>query len=599
MNAPRPAALFVRLASALLSAAVASPAAALEFMPFQEVQPGMRGVGRSVFTGTRIEEFQVEILGRLENIGPRQNLILARFSGGPLASTGVMAGMSGSPVYVDGKLIGATAYSWPFAREPVAGITPIHEMLRLLGRDHKPSLRAGIASGLELRGSALSPQMLSRALDAWGARLQSGLRRAGAGATEVPVLLSGFQPSTTAELAQLFHMLPLQGGGSGKRVDESPAPELAPGSPVGARLVGGDLEVTAVGTVTHRDGDHILAFGHPLLNLGPTAIPMTTARVEALLPSLATSFKFTSGGPVVGSILQDRLSGLYGRLGHKPRTIPARVEVTASGPRPVTYSLDLAEGPLLTPLLLHLSILNLLRVEGRDFGEVTVTIRPGSVIQIQGSEAIQLANLYSGSQSAFLASLTVAYIVYIVMNNEYRDAPVGAVNLLLEVTPGRRAVRLGRVWTERPVVAPGSALEVFVEVLPQRGRPRVETVTLEIPEEAREGRALLQVGDALALVRAEGSSTGAMPRDLDQLIWLINHLRSNDRVYVTLLQADSGVWAEGERLPNLPPTQSALIAPPQRGSNFLPIPVRGLAEESVRVSGAVEGYRLLYLEIRH
>jgi hypothetical protein len=362
-------------------------------------------------------------------------------------------------------------------------------------------------------------------------------------------------------------------------------------------LVGGDLEVTAVGTVTHRDGDDILAFGHPLINAGPSAVPMISASVEALLPSLASSFKFASGGPVVGTILSDRLSGLYGRLGPRPRTVPVRVEIGADGPRPDSYSLDITEDPLLTPLLLYASLLNLLSREGRDVGEVTVGIRRGSVIQLEGAEPIQLTNLFSGGPSRLLASLTVAYIVYIVMNNEFRSAPVNGINMLLDIAPAVRVARLGRVWTARPRAAPGSKLDVFVEILPQRERPRVDKVTLEIPEEAAEGRALLQVGDALALARAEQDATGIMPRDLDQLIWLINHLRSNDRAYVTLAQADSGVWAEGERLPNLPPTQLALLAPPQRGSDFLSIPLRGLAEESVRVGAALEGYRLLYLEI--
>jgi len=582
----------------ILCALLPWPAAGVELMPAQEVRAGMRGTGRTAFRGTAIEEFQVEILGRLDNVGPKQDVILARFSGGPLAQTGVMAGMSGSPVYIDGKLIGATAFTWSFAREAIAGITPIHEMLRLLERDRKPGVRAGAGVPADLGGRVLAPDKLRAAVDAWSRLLRPAAQGDMPGSASVPLLVSGFTPAAAAELQRLLGAAPVQAAGQGRASPQGPAPELLPGSPVGARLIGGDFEVTAVGTVTYRDGDQILAFGHPFLNAGPSSMPMVTASVEALLPSLATSFKFASSGPVVGAIVQDRMSGLSGRIGAKPRTVPVRVEISTDGPRPETYNLELAEDPLLTPLLLHLSILNLLSVEGRDLGEVTIGIRRGSVIQVEGTEGIQLTNLYSGGPSAFLASLTVAYIVYVIMNNEYRNAPVGAINLMLEVTPGRRISRLGRVWTSRPQVAPGSKLEVFVEVLPQRERPRVEKIELEIPEEAGEGRALLQVGDALALARAEEDGSGVMPRDLDQLIWLINHLRSNDRVYVTLAQSDNGVWAEGERLPNLPPTQAVLIAPPQRGSDFLNIPLRGLAEESVRVSGAVEGYRLLYLEIR-
>jgi hypothetical protein len=570
----------------------------MELLPFEQVRSGMRGIGRTVFEGSHIEEFQVEILGRLENIGPQQNLILARLSGGPLERTGVMAGMSGSPVYVDGKLIGATAYSWPFAREAVVGITPIHEMLRLLGKDQQPGPRAAGGTPAEFRGRVLPAEALLEAVETWSSRLKAASWTTGSVQITPPVLLSGFRPAAVSEIERLLAVRPIQSGSSSRAPEPATATDLEPGSPVGARLVGGDLEITAVGTVTHRDGDQILAFGHPLLNLGPTAVPMTTATVEALLPSLSSSFKFASGGPVVGSLLQDRLAGLYGRVGPAPRTLPVHVEISTGSPRAEIYNLELAEDPLLTPLLLYVSLLNLLSLEGRDMGEVTVSLHPGSVIQVHGSEGVQLANMFSGSQSSFLASLTVAYIVYIIMNNEYRDAPVGAVNLLLEVTPGRRSARLGRVWTARPWARAGTELDVFVEVLPQRERPRVEKVTLEIPEEAAAGRALLQVGNALSLARAEGSHAGVAPRDLDHLIWLINRLRRNDRVYVNLAQADSGVWAEGERLPNLPPTQSVLIAPPQRGTGVLALPLRGLAEESLVVDGTLDGHRLLYLEVR-
>ncbi len=596
MSARRDRAL-LRLAGALLALSLASPALAIELLPFEEVRPGMRGIGRTVFKGNQIEDFEVEILGRLKNIGPRQNLILARLSGGPLERTGVLAGMSGSPVYADGKLIGAIAYSWPFASEPIAGITPIHEMLRMLERDRRPGLRAAAGESIDLSGRVLSPDALREALDTWSRRLKFHSRAGGPVQATLPLLLSGFHPGATEEIGRLLGVQPVQSGSSAS--SSAPITELAPGSPVGARLIGGDLEATAIGTVTHREGDQILAFGHPLLNLGPTEIPMTTATVEALLPSLSTSFKFASGGPVVGSILEDRLPGLYGRLGLEPRTVPVRVEITTDSPRPRIFNLELVEDPLLTPLLLYVSLLNLISLEGSGLGEVTVALSPGSVIQVLGSEGVQLANMFSGSQSSFLASLTVAYIVYIIMNNEYRDAPIGAVNLLMQLTPGRRSARLGQVWTEQPWGVPGSNLDVYVEVLAQRERSRVEKITLEIPEEAVDGRALLHGGDALSLARAEGHAAGAAPRDLDHLIWLINHLRRNDRLYVNLAQADTGLFVEGERLPNLPPTQSVLIAPPQRGSGVVQLPLRCLAEEYLPVDATIEGHRLLYLEIRH
>jgi len=597
-----PAALLLGCALALLPPR--SEAADQSILPFSEVKAGMSGSGRTVFEGTRVDDFQVEVLGTLENIAPRRNLILVRLSGGPLATTGVLSGMSGSPIYLGGRLAGAVAYTWGFAKEPIAGVVPIQEMLTIEEHDVASTRASAVLpeaagpAGLRfLRDPGLLVSHFSSYFDrAMGSEVNGAPSMAPIG---TPLLFTGFPPRVVEELAPGLRragLLPVQGGSAGRGAPGDAT--LPPGSGVAIGLVRGDVEIAAVCTVTHRDGDRLYACGHPLLNLGPTELLMSTARVTALMPSLESSFKFASAGDNVGVFRQDRSTGVFGYLGKKPRTIPVRMELQPDRGRPRRVSFDLVEDPFLAPYLLYAALNAVLSSDVKDYGELSVSYKAGSTIHVAGAEDIELRNLFAGDLSRLYASGTVAFITQILLGSEYRSVHIEGIELNLGISDERKTARLERAWVNRDRVHAGESVQVAVGIKPFRGPEVTRELDITIPREVPPGRLILQVGDAFTLARTDTDQMDDfVPKDLDRLIWLINHLRSNDRLYVVLTRSDNGLLFQGERLPNLPPSVSQVMARPQTRGNYLRLWYRGVAEESIPLALAVDGYRQLVIDV--
>ncbi len=338
----------MRLLGILLVAAVSLSAQA-GFFPLSEIRPGMRATGRTVFSGNQIEEFQAEILGVLENAGPKQSLVLARLSGGPLASTGVLQGMSGSPIYIDGRLAGAVAMAFPYSKEPIAAIRPIEDLIRAGDRTVERRLRAQVSltdtdltSGLEPVGS----------ISAGGARFVD---------IATPVSFGGFTPTAIEHFTPQLRALglePQQGISGGGRLQPglgNPV-SLQPGSMISVQLLAGDMSIGADGTVTHVDGQRVYAFGHRFLSLGNTEIPFARAEVLALLPSLAASFKISAPREWMGTISDDRSTGVAGELGRRAALIPLSISITphstsgVAGKR-LNYQMEMVSDSVLSPLL--------------------------------------------------------------------------------------------------------------------------------------------------------------------------------------------------------------------------------------------------------
>jgi len=579
-------------------------AAAQEILPFSEIKPGMKGIGRTVFSGTRIDDFQVEVIGTLENIAPHRNLILVRLSGGPLAETGVLSGMSGSPIYFGNRLAGAVAYTWGFAREPVAGVTPIQEMITIEDKEtpaqpgkSRAALPSGSgASGLRILGT---PEALPGYFASYLENLVSSSHAdSPLVPLRTPLLFSGFPPGVVDALSPGLvraGLLPVQGGGSGGKA--APGAAVEPGAGVGIQLVRGDVEIAAVCTVTYRDRDRLLACGHPLLNLGPTDLVMTSATVNGLFPSLQESFKFAAAGEEVGAFRQDRSTGVFGYVGKKARMIPVRLELQAVKGPAVRYAFDIVEDPFLAPYLLYAALNGVLSSSQKDYGAVSLSYKDGSTIRVAGEDEITLQNLFAGDQAAVYTSGTVAFLTQILMNNEYRPVHIDGINLVLGYTDEQRTARLERAWVSRDRVHAGDTVQVSMSLKPFRGPEVTRQVDLKIPEEAPPGRLLLQVGDGLALARADADDDDFAPKDLHQLIWLINHLRSNNTLYAVLTRADNGILYQGQRLPNLPPSIAQVMARPQTRGNYLRLWYRGVAEESIDTGYMMSGYKLLSLDV--
>src|SRR5688572_19370002 len=423
-------------AAIALAALVASaPRAVTPLMPVSEIRAGMTGVGRTVFEGSELQEFKVQILGVLHNVqGPKRNLILARLEGGPLAQTGVAQGMSGSPVYIDGRLIGAVSYSiGAVSREPIAGITPIEEMKDATAM---PRVRSTRQARLEL---PVTRESLTAVLTATYARLAPFAARpadvqalgipAAAGAQlgammrpiSTPLLMGGFEPDIADFVAGAFRdsgFTPIITGAASSDV-EPPTGPLREGDAVGVSLIAGDLEMGATGTVTHIDGDRVYAFGHPFYNLGPAEFPMTRAHVYTMLPSLMASFKISSMGETIGTMHQDRATAIAGTLGKGPALVPMTVTLRSdrgdgsAAPRVMKY--QVVNDQLFTPLLAYVALFNTLSSYERQFGAATVSVK--SQAKLKGHGELTFEDVFAGESPLLGASAAVAGPLAMVLTN--------------------------------------------------------------------------------------------------------------------------------------------------------------------------------------
>jgi len=452
------------LAFALLLAVLLPTAArAVETMPLDQIKPGMKGVGRTVFEGTDIVEFDVSIIGVLENIGPKQSMILARLQGGPLEKTGVIAGMSGSPVFIDGKLIGAVAYGFPFSKETIAGITPIAEMIELtdsaVGLPRAASTRVAPRLGA---GGLMAPLdrdalMASLRRPLQSVTLQPGALSAGALPPQLagvsltplslPLVFSGFDSATFEWARGVFSGLgftPVVGTGRGS-LPKEPLPDLQPGSALGVSLIEGDMDLSVTGTITHIDQDRIYAFGHPFYNLGPTNFPIKKAYVYSVFPSLYQSWKIsTAASEPVGTMDQDRTTAIAGRLGKAPRMIPVNVKLTTSRGQERSFSFRMVEDELFTPVLAFVGVSSILQGNERAFG--TSTIRLDARVALSGGREIQLQDLFTQEQPAMQAATLVAAPLSYLMTNDFEKVSVEGLDVEVSSMETIQTATLQRAW---------------------------------------------------------------------------------------------------------------------------------------------------------
>ncbi len=507
----------------------------------------MRGVGRTVFSGTQVEEFSVEILGVLENAGPQQNIILARLSGGPLDKTGVMQGMSGSPVYLDGRLAGAVALSFPFSKEPIAGIRPIEEML----------LTAPVPVRTVARANPFAYTAQLPAL----ASFQAGSGRL----IEIssPLWLGGFTRSTLDEFAPQLRaagLEPVQGtSGSSSAKASAPSPgKLEPGSMISVQLVTGDLSAGADGTVTQVDGDRVLAFGHRFLGGGETALPFARAEVVTLLASLNSSFKISTSHEWLGAILGDYSTAISGRIGERVPMIPASVSVHGKGDH--QYHFEMVRDRLLTPLISQMAVFSMIDATERISGQST--IQASCRIALDGAPDVHFENIYSaeaGTPQQVAASLAAP--VAAITTSGFSALNVRSIDVEITVSTDHRELRLDSVWTSRREVHPGDRFDVFARFVGERGVEVEQSTTYTVPSGAPSGPLNITVADGPAANVAEYRQFLAVPpRNPEQLVEFLNGLRTSRKAYVRLWRSASTWTAQGETLPAPPASMALLLA---------------------------------------
>jgi hypothetical protein len=557
------------LVALLVLTALAAEAVTLT-MPLAQVKPGMKGRGRSVFQGKAIEEFEAEILGVLENVQPKRNVILARLRGRGLESTGVISGMSGSPVYIDGKLIGAVAYSFSFQKEAIAGITPIEEMLAVGTAPEEP--RTGTAAPIIIREGASQEELSGEFLRALASRSVAKSSGMALAPLELPLVFSGFGAGAFERAREFFGPLgfrAVRAGSSGQALPgQAPAgPSLREGDAVGIQLVGGDLDISAIGTATYVDGNKVLAFGHPAYNLGSVDYAMTRADVIAVMPSLESSFKLATAGPVIGRFTQDRTSGALGELGVMPRLIPLNIGLQTGPAARKDFKLKLVADKFLTPALVNMAVSTLVTSEERSYGDISLDFN-ADVFLDKGGLSVHLEDLFSGNYDNAPVNLSglLAAVVHYLMNNEFKDVGIFRIDLNVRAIEESRFASLEKVLLDKYEVLPGETIQLKVFYRTQNQESLMEEVTVLAPALPAGSEFQLLVGDAATMQQVERAQYRIqefVPRSLEQLVRLLGNLRKNSRIYFRIMASKPGLFLKGEEMPNLPPTLKSMFASPR------------------------------------
>jgi hypothetical protein len=574
----------------------------IQFMPVEDIKPGMTGYGMTVFQGTKPERFGVEVLGVLEGVpNPKQCSVIARLSGPQVDRTGVFAGMSGSPVYIDGKLVGAVAFAYPFAKEPIAGITPIKYMIENFDRGQDGPARAGQKVSFNtLIGGDISPNQIKNdpiAQSGAGSQavFQSQYLPAGMVPIATPVSFSGVPQQVLDIFAaefRKFGIQPVAGGGGGSGLGPMAAitdTTLTGGSSVSVQLVRGDFTLDAAGTVTYRDGNRIYAFGHPFLSSGVTSWPMAESSVITVVPNINNSFKLSGGGNLVGSIKQDRSTGVFGELGQKPLMIPAHITVHTSRNKTETYNFEVISDAALTPLLMKLATFAAVTATERQMGSQTLAI--DGRISIDGAPDLVLDNTFSSANGAiFFAVAAVEKPLAVLLNSGFDSIKIQNINIDVRSSDTKSSGTLSRLWVDKTDVRKGETIEIQAFARNDNGTEFVQRIPVKIPLDAPMGQLLLVVGDGSSInqsdLRTQGGSELGL-KDLGQLVRAMNRLKKNNRLYVKVLRSGVGAIVNNEEMPTLPPSVLATLGSQRTSGGYIPLSMATLTESELEPSSFV------------
>jgi hypothetical protein len=554
----------------LLAALLADRAsAAVPTLTPDQLKPGQKAVVRTVFAGDKIEEFDAEIVGVLKTGRVSGDLILAKATGDRMAHLGVAQGMSGSPVYVDGKLVGALSSGWSFNKDPLFGVTPIGEMLDVLTAPETPGepggtvgptgIEPGTRATPEFRGLRWSDSPAPPISAATGNGATPGPLEPGPQPLPIPVACVGASPATLTIARQLLAPLGLSAVPGGRTSGTIPG-DLVPGAAVGVELMGGDLQLAAIGTVTWRDADRVLIFGHPFFQSGPVKLPLTSVEIITVVASDAISFKVGSVGAPLGMATQDRRAAVAGRLGPVARLMPMSVKIGGSAAAARSFRFESIEDRNLVPQLAALATLNsLLESGGTGAGQ---TVRWTMTLFRKGVRPLRLEDQTTGAAATNDLIAGIAQPLSFLYNNPYATLALDSLAIDMQVAPGES------LWTVRNVrlldatVKPGATLHARCQIERWRGGTRNVNLDLRVPEEVPDGRYLLWVGGGQELTRYEAQRLPGRyrPASLEEAWKRIGELRNTTGLYATLLARAPELTREGRDYPELPTSALALLS---------------------------------------
>jgi hypothetical protein len=559
-------------------------------------------VAYTVFEGSRPEPMGIEILGLLHNaIGPGQDMILGRLQGAKAEYSGVVAGMSGSPVYIDGKLLGALSYRiGQFSKEPICGITPIGQMLENRGK----AVRDVAASGEAGRGRTVSSQPVSESVEIGeqGDALRS---------IDTPLVFSGFSPEAVAlwrSHASATGLTPVAGiggiaggGGLSGMASSSDQHSIEPGSAVSAVLVRGDLEIAATCTVTYVDPKQLLACGHPITQYGPVSFPMTKTDVVATLASPLNAFKIVNTAEMIGSFTEDRQTAIRGQFGLAARMIPLTIHVAQDGAVQPSHTLHLevVDQEQLTPSAVLVSVFQGLMESNAYAVETSYRVR--GTVALKGYPEVRLDEMVAPSDAApanLAAALMVGERFERLYGNAARSSPIESIDIQVDALTGRRSVQLESAQAEKTEVRGGETVEVQAAVRPWRGEVRNVRIPVKLPATLPAGEVRLLVSDGSAIDRLlQPQTLGAPAEDVTAAIAGLNNLHASDRLYVTLLDPEAQAALDGRTLTAVPLSMANVLQPREQNHELT---LNGESAEplaSVELGSVLDGEQVITLKV--
>ncbi|HEX4770442.1 MAG TPA: hypothetical protein VH351_06410 [Bryobacteraceae bacterium] len=546
---------------------IAPKAGPVELFPESAIRPGQNAVAWTVFQGTTPEPIPIEIIGILENQwGPKQDIILGRMLGKAIR-TNVAGGMSGSPVYIDGKLVGAVSLRLStFSPDAICGITPIQLMLEVKDFDTDRPADSRTPDKLQVAQTSVPvpSQMLRRLAAAAATPVQEGAVMT---PIATPITMSGFSSESFQQFAPLFNQLGLtvaEGGAGGSLDSAKPAPgwqtALQPGEGVSAVLVSGDMTMSGGGTVTYNDGKRILAFGHPMFNLGPVSMPLAKANVLWTLASAYQPTKIENATEVVGTVNQDRHSAIEGRLGEAAQMIPVTMHVRSYASdntvhKTRDFHVNVFVDQKWTPYLMMATLFNSLS-QLNDFSE-EATYRLHAELKVAGQQRIEVTTMQAPAETQIPTPMLLAGWWGDKFNrlfgNSAKLPKLDAVNVDIDLLPDRRISQIESAWIADNKVKPGTDVPVKVFLRPYHGDRIEKTVQVTIPAGLSRGQHEILFSDADTLSHFQNiASSLNRVEDIPQTVAMLNEERSNNRLYVSLIQSQPTVYSDEKVLPSLP-----------------------------------------------
>ena len=579
----------------------------------REIRPGMKGIGRTVMQGTKLDEFQAEVLGVMRDVSPGRDMVLCRLKGCNLEHAGIIQGMSGSPIYIEGKLLGAVAFAWEFAKDPIAGITPFQQMIQYVrSNDRRITAESKDSHAGAVRASSW-PQLMplvegladDAAQGAWPRALPfavSGGALAGMTPIVTPLAASGFSPQALALLGERLRplgMAPMAGGAATARIirEEGDHP-LVPGSPLSIAMVTGDFDLSGIGTVTHVEGNRVYGFGHPMLSLGACDLPMMTGYIHTVYPRASVSMKMGSPLKVVGVIDTDVSTSVAGRIGPKPDMLPLSVKVKSSRYADAqSYHVEIIREPMLVSSLVMAVLTNAIDTEGNLPEELTAHL--SASIRLKDADPITITDTFSGQRysgplgaSALFSPL--ASIVSILVRNPIAPVRIESIECDVQIEPGRKVALIESVRLSSETIEPGHDLRAFVTLKPHKGPRETSEIKIPIPRDFPEGPSEVVVSDAMNSVRRQFRNNPAIldPTSIESLIRAIRMQTDpkHKAVYLHIPSPERGLSVKGQPLPNLPGSVRSAFA--SKRETPMP-PIRSDIAAVLPVSWVVEGMQTL------